>query len=247
MSNVFELSLIIPVFNGAVFLSETLGAAAQWIEHSARHIQLIMVNDGSTDKTQDILADFANAHAYCMVLNLPVNRGKGNALRSGMAYATGEYVAFTDADLPYGLSVFECMIGVIRENSAVYLLYGSRAHQASAVIRGYGLIRKAGRLFFSLAARVFLALDVKDTQCGIKLLRRELAQAAVKLTRVDRFAFDMELFVLARVNFWTYQDFPVELTHRKESSVRVVNDTFGMLRDMIRIRRNLSNGTYVRH
>lgn len=247
MSENFALSVIIPIFNGADFLPQTLAATAKWIENSPVSIQLILVNDGSTDKTENIINGFAGSRAYCAAVTVPVNRGKGFALRSGMERALGQYFAFTDADLPYGLSIFERMIEVLRENPTVHLLYGSRAHRASAVIKGYGLIRRAGRLFFSLATRVFLALDVKDTQCGIKLLRRELAQAAVKLTRVDRFAFDMELFVLARANFWPYQDFPVELTHRKESSVRVVGDTFNMLHDMMRIRKNLKSGVYVRH
>lgn len=247
MSEIFELTLIIPVFNGADFLSATMTAVAQWIELSARPIQLVMVDDGSSDQTKNMLMDFGGTHAYCTVISLPANRGKGYALRSGMERAEGKYVAFTDADLPYGLAALERMIEVIHRNQAIYLLYGSRAHGASAVIRGYGLIRKAGRLFFSWATRFFLASDVLDTQCGIKLFRRELAQIAVQSAVVDRFAFDMELFALAKANVWQYQDFPVELTHRKESSVRIVSDTFAMLRDMIRIRRNLKKGVYVRH
>lgn len=248
MNEAVDLSLIIPIFNGGCFLEDTLDRLARWVQTQSKSIELFFVNDGSIDDTERILSNFkARQVIRCMLITLPTNRGKGFAIRSALKYTHGHFVAFTDADLPYGLDALAQMMESMNQDANIYLLYGSRAHHGSGALKGYGFIRKIGRWFFSFITRFFLTADVADANCGIKMFHSQLAELAATTAHTDRFAFDMELFAIARANGWRYADFPVQLSHRKESSVRLVTDTLLMLRDMMRISRNLREGIYVRH
>ncbi len=236
------LTLIVPVYNGEDFLAATLANLIKW-RNGRSEIEIIIVNDGSTDATESIIKE-AQKQSDLRSILLAHNKGKGAALRAGLASAKGSVVAFTDADLPYGLESIDAMCERIRTAPALQLLYGSRSHHKSVVRKDYGILRKFGRLFFSLAVRILAIPGVPDTQCGIKMLRRELVNAAVKLARLDRFAFDIELFTIARQNGMIMEPFPVELNHRRESSVRVVVDTLKMLFDILRIRLRSIRGFY---
>jgi dolichyl-phosphate beta-glucosyltransferase len=98
-----------------------------------------------------------------------------------------------------------------------------------------------------VVVRWLVIADVRDTQCGIKLLSRSFADLVLACSTVDRFAFDIELFVIALENKMSIQDFPVVLNHRKESSVRIITDTILMLIDIVKIRLKIWQGVYVRH
>jgi dolichyl-phosphate beta-glucosyltransferase len=111
--------------------------------------------------------------------------------------------------------------------------------------RGYGFLRRLGRSFFSRVIRFLVVPNVLDTQCGIKMLRSELAKQVVAKGVINRFAADIELFIIARANHWRYEDFPVELNHRKESSVRLIRDTLIMFKDVLRIKWNFWRDKYV--
>ncbi len=231
-----ELTIIIPVFNASAFLGESLKKIENWLRSRGGKIELIAVNDGSTDNTLVILENFKKQIPNYLIVDLKENRGKGFALKEGMKRASGEYIGFTDADLPYGLEVFDQMLKLMKNNQKISFLYGSRSHVLSRSKRGYGIVRSMGRLFFSHAIRLLAVADVLDTQCGIKMFKSEFVNTAFQKSIIDGFAFDIELFVIAKIRNLTYQDFPVELSHRKESSVRLVRDTLLMLKDVLRIK-----------
>ncbi len=236
-----ELSVIIPAYNAGAFIEDTLRRLAALLGESR---ELIVVDDGSGDDTFDVMRRFEGRIPNYSCIRLPRNRGKGFALREGMKRARGTYVAFTDADLPYGLSIFDEMLAVMKKDSALFLLYGSRSHQNSKEEKGYGTLRRFGRNFFSNVIRYLAVPDVPDTQCGIKMLTRELAECASVSAIINRFAFDIELFMIAKAHGWQYRAFPVTLTHRKESSVRLVRDTLVMLLDLLRIISRYERGNY---
>lgn len=239
-----SLSVIIPTYNADAFIGGVLERLRTWLL-SHEEIELIVVDDGSTDTTLSILRGLETKIPRLRIISIPSNKGKGFALRSGFAEAVGEYLAFTDADLPYGLSVFERMLEAMKKDSDLCLLYGSRSHELSKEEKGYGTIRRFGRNFFSNVIRFIAVPDVEDTQCGIKMLNRPLALEAIKVSKINRFAFDIELFMITKAHMWRYNSFPVELNHRKESSVRLVRDTIVMLRDVVSISRRHKRGDYV--
>ncbi len=238
-----RLSLIFPVYNAAPFLRDSLSVLGQWLRIHPE-VDCIFVNDGSTDESMGILEemkkDFPQAY---QIVDLGENKGKGAAVRSGMRLATGDLVAFTDIDLPYGLPIFDAMRAVMEEDPGLAFLYGSRSH-ADSRFRGYGALRHVGRRFFSVAIRTLVATDTSDTQCGIKMFRKDFADAVAHRSVIDRFAFDIELFVIAKVNRFRSLDFPVQLLRHRESSVRVVRDTIAMLKDIRRIRQRIITGEY---
>ena len=168
---------------------------------------------------------------------------KGLALRHGFAASEGKYVAFTDADLPYGLEIINKMYRTMEGNRTVALLFGSRSHSLSKS-SSYGWLRSAGRNFFSNVVKNLVISDVKDTQCGVKMLRADLAHRTAVSAMANRFAFDIEIFAIARQNQLQYQDFPVTLSHRKESSVRLIKDTLLMLYDIVKIRLRMQQHFY---
>lgn len=238
------LSLIIPVYNGCDFLEDTLNLLDAWRGDRKEQIEICIINDGSTDNTKKILEKIPSSFGI-KIITIEKNSGKGAAVRAGIEVALGEYMAFTDADLPYGLNVIDAMLNKMRVEPKLDLLYGSRAHRDSTVRHGYGFLRLLGRAFFSVVVRLFMSTDVADTQCGIKMLSRSLATAVGRLGQVDRFAFDIEIFVIAFVNNFLVESFPVELAHRRKSSVRVVADTINMLWNIIAIRARLLRGFYI--
>lgn len=240
-----KLSIIIPVFNGSSFLEEKLKTVSKWAEGKMGSIEIIFINDGSTDATPSILNRFRQSMCYVRVFSLLKNRGKGFALCEGIKLAQGEYIGFTDADLPYGFIVFEHIFELMERKRKVDLVFGSRSHQRSKEKNGYGFLRKCGRLFFSVVIRLLVVPDVKDTQCGVKMFRREFAMMVLRVATVERFAFDIELFAIALQNHRLYEGVPVELTHRKESSVHFIKDTLSMLCDILKIRIRMWQNYYV--
>jgi glycosyltransferase involved in cell wall biosynthesis len=238
------LSLIIPVYNSAPFIQDSLKKIQDWSVRSLTPVEVIIVNDGSADESERLIKEFQAGWSACELITFSVNQGKGFSLRQGLAKARGDYIAFTDADLPYGLNIMNEMQAVMHSDPKLALVFGSRHHPSSTSSRGYGLLRSLGRLFFSKVVQLLAIPGVADTQCGIKMMTRSLAGIMVGKGRINRFAFDVELFGIARANSLSIRDFPVELTHRKESSVHLVKDTLQMLKDIIYIRYNLLRGYY---
>ena len=246
MNNFVELSLVIPVLNGEPFLQSSLDRLAFWAKQQTYATELIFVNDGSSDKTQEILNNF-HGYSNITLINFNSNFGKGAAIKSGMAKARGAYVAFTDADLPYGLEIFSAMLNKINSNSKIVLIYGSRSHAQSIYKEGYGLGRRLGRFFFSVLIRFIVPIGVADTQSGIKIFRSDLAKLVAEKLTVHRFAFDVEIFAIAKQNNFVYEDFPVVLSQRKESSVHFIKDTINMISDIFKIRYLMFLNYYVRN
>ena len=209
-----ELSIILPVFNGAAILQQSLERLRAWILECRYKVELIAVNDGSYDSTPDILEKFKGQLDYYRVINLSQNHGKGFAVRAGMKAAKGAYVVFTDTDLSYGMEIFADMYKFMKANKNIYLLYGSRAHPQSQGYSGYTAIRRFSSLLFSNFVRFMVLPEIQDTQCGVKMFRREFAQLTADKLTVGRFAFDIELFIIAKENNLELHDFPVLLHHR---------------------------------
>lgn len=238
-----KLSIIIPVFNSASFITDTLQKIEDYIDKKG-DIELIVVDDGSTDNTKSLIEQFALNRPHITTLYLPQNKGKGFAVREGIRAARGQYIAFTDTDLPYGLTILDSMLNILEKDHDMAMLYGSRSHVASIYKKGYSLFRKIGRYFFSYFIRFMVSLEVSDTQCGLKMITKNFAEAVLKKVTIDRFAFDVELFVLAKTGHYICQDLPVTLDQKQATSVRFVKDTVIMLLDVIKIRLKMQEGIY---
>ena len=201
-------------------------------------LEVIVVDDGSGDGTAEA-AEVAGAER---VLAFPVNRGKGAAVRAGMLAANGRAVAFTDADLSYAPLQIEGLMRAVEEGWDVVV--GNRYHPDSSTLVEAGALRRVGGRGINLATRAVLHRHYADTQCGLKAFDREAAQVLFGRSRIDGFAFDVEILHLAERYDLAILEVPVEVVNSDRSTVHVARDAALLLADLVRIRKEGHLGHY---
>jgi putative flippase GtrA len=201
-------------------------------------LEVVIVDDGSTDAT----ADAALGAGADQVLVLPENRGKGAAIRAGVAAARGRTIAFTDADLAYSPDQLLRVIGEVEGGWDVAI--GDRRHPDTERVHGAGTLRDLGSRAVNLLAMGVLLSHPHDTQCGLKAFRSDVARTVFGLGRVDRFAFDIEVLHLVERHGYSVAEVPVRLEMGDRSTVRLARDTLRLLRDLWRIRHWSATGAY---
>jgi len=196
------------------------------------------VDDGSNDGT----ADAARAGGADVVLAHPSNLGKGAAVRTGMLAASGAVAAFIDADLAYEPSQLVGLLDAVE--SGVDVVVGSRKHEGARTLVKAGRLREIGGRIINSLTRVVLLGNYRDTQCGLKAFSADAARLIFGRSRIDRFAFDVEIFVIAERNGLTLREVPVTVVNTTRSTVNVVRDASRLVRDLFRIRRWSRRGVY---
>ncbi len=230
------LSLIIPVYNEAERIGETLQHVLGYLHKQPYTAEVLVVDDGSEDETAAIVA----RHPV-ELLRLPSNRGKGAAVREGMLRARGLYRVFTDADLSTPIEELEPLLRELEEGADICI--GSRELDPDRLVRPQPSYRRwMGRLFRRLVQwMVFFDLpqlwDIEDTQCGFKGFRAEVADTLFRRARVDGFGFDVEVLYLAARAGYRIVQIPVRWRNDPRSRVRLLRDPWRMLIEIARIRR----------
>jgi len=233
-----SLSIVLPCLDEAERLPGTLAAYLAHFPPDRSEVELIVVDDGSTDGTTVIADQIAAADPRVRVVRTTRNHGKGYAVRLGIQAALGEVVVFTDADGSYGPEQLERVVAALeRAPVAIGARLGS---QAGA---GPPLRRLASRVF-NQVMRLLLGLPFHDTQCGLKGFRRGAAEAVFRRARVDGFAFDAEALWIARRLGVEVAEVPVRAEERQGSKVRLGGDALRMVADVWRVRRAAARGVY---
>jgi putative flippase GtrA len=233
-------TVIVPALDEEAGIGDTVAqirAALAELDH-AGGVEIVVVDDGSTDAT----ADAALAAGADQVVVLPENRGKGAAVRAGVAAARGRTIAFTDADLAYSPDQLLRVIGEVESGWDVAV--GNRRHPDTERVQGAGRLRDLGSRGVNLLAMGVLLSHPHDTQCGLKAFRSDVAKTVFGLSRVDRFAFDIEILHLVERHELTIVEVPVRLQMGERSTVRLARDTLRLLRDLWRIRHWSATGAY---
>tara|TARA_B100000700_G_scaffold160861_1_gene178079 strand:- start:4900 stop:5631 length:732 start_codon:yes stop_codon:yes gene_type:complete len=222
------ISVILPAYQAAPIVAE----AIQRIRHDVQptEVEIVVVDDGSNDET----ALIARQSGADQVVELNENRGKGEAVRRGMAAATGSYLVFTDVDLAYRPSQIMNIVDVLKGGADVAL--GSRRHSSSEETGPPGFIRDQGSRVFNRLTRLILPGPHLDTQCGLKGFTSQAAQSAFAMSRIDGFAFDVEVLFLARRLDLEIVEIPVIVDHVEQSTVRFIPQAIRMLWDVARVR-----------
>jgi glycosyltransferase involved in cell wall biosynthesis len=232
------LSIVLPCLDEAERLPGTLATYLAHFPPSRSEVELIVVDDGSTDGTTVIADQIAAADPRVLVVRTTHNHGKGYAVRTGIQAAQGELVVFTDADGSYSPEQLERVVAAL---AAAPVAIGARlGSQAGA---GPPLRRLASRVFNRVMRRL-LGLPFSDTQCGLKGFRRDAAEAVFRRARVDGFAFDAEALLVARRLGIEVVEVPVRAEERQGSRVRLGGDAVAMLGDVWRVRRAAAAGAY---
>jgi glycosyltransferase involved in cell wall biosynthesis len=229
-------SLVIPCFNEAARIGTTLGVALDYLTANAPESELIVVNDGSTDATAAIAREmFSQAKIAVRLLENFPNRGKGAAVRSALLAAREPIGLFSDADLSTPLTETPKLIEPIA-NGEVDIALGSRALDRSLIGVHQPWRREQGGRVFNLLVRVATGLPFWDTQCGFKTFRLDVCRPILEAARVDGFAFDVELLVLAHRAGLRIREIPVRWNHAEGSKVSFFRDSLRMFREVIAMR-----------
>lgn len=235
-----RFSVVIPAYREEARIASTIAAVrAELADIDADGgLEIVVVDDGSGDGTTDA----ALAAGADQVVTLPRNRGKGAAVRAGMRSSRGRAVAFTDADLAYHPRHLRVLLGEIEQGWDVVI--GNRRHPDSTGRIGGGLRAVGSRIVNRLAAIVLLATPL-DTQSGLKGFRGDVARALFAVTRIDGFAFDIEVLHLVERREWSLHEIPVHLEDTGGgSTVRILNDVVRLTADLLRVRYWSSSGVY---
>lgn len=239
----FELSIVIPAYNEESRLPATLERIAAYIAASGRSTEVIVVNDGSTDKTAQAAASFGETIRTLSVVSNETNRGKGYSVRRGMRAAQGRMVLFTDADLSAPIEEADKLLDAL-ETHAVAI--GSRAMDRSLIAVHESPFREFAGIIFNKIVRMILRLEFVDTQCGFKAFRREPCRIIFEQQRIERFGFDPELLYLARRGGLKAVEIPVRWAHSPATKVNMLRDSVRMFLDVFAIRWNAALGRYPR-
>ena len=227
------LSIVIPAYNEATRLPATLRALAE--RFAGTHTEVVVVDDGSADRTAEVARAASTDDLPITAIRLPENRGKGAAVRAGVAATTGDAVLYMDADLATDLSGLDAFVARLGDADVVV---GSRAVPGARVHNTTALRTVMGRTFNGMV-RLVARLDVHDSQCGFKAYRGDVARLLFSLSEVDGFAFDPEVLVMARILGYRVVEVPVDWTAVDGSSVRPLRDSLetGMVLVRIVVRR----------
>jgi glycosyltransferase involved in cell wall biosynthesis len=238
-----ELSIIIPAYNEELRLPATLSSIAAYTRSSKRNIEVIVVDDGSRDKTVAVAEQFRNEIPSLRVVSNGQNRGKGYSVRHGMQEARGEIVLFTDADLSAPIEEVEKLLPAMKTNDVAI---GSRAMDRSQITVHESPFREFAGIIFNKIVRLILWLPFVDTQCGFKAFRREPCKIIFEQQTIERFGFDPELLYLARHHGLRSVEISVRWGHSPATKVSMMRDSMMMFVDVFVIRWNSLTGKYPR-
>ena len=228
------ISIIIPCFNEEKRILETLKTLFAFCKGNFEKFEIIFVDDGSTDQTWGIVGSEFYDSPFFKTIRLNKNRGKGYAVREGMLKALGQYQFFTDADLPYGTECFLQALNILKR-SGCDIVTGARDLSESRDMAQSDKGRKIASRFFSSIVNILLNIHIKDTQCGFKGFNANCAKELFGRSKINSFAFDVELFVLARKSGFVIEKMPVTLLKSKHSKVKLGHDPFLMLIDILKL------------
>jgi len=239
-----HLSIIIPAYNEEDRIGKTLDKTLDYLERQSFESEVIVVNDGSQDKTRDVVNKYIERFgARLRLLNNPGNCGKGYSVRAGMLEGRGEILLFFDADLSTPLSEIERVLSPVRENSFDVVI-GSRGIDRRLIGTRQSKLRELIGLAGNFIQFIFTGLKFKDTQCGFKAFRRETAQSVFPLQRINGFGFDPEILFISKRQGWRMLEIAVRWNHVAGSKVHPIGTPLKVLLEVISIRINAIKGRY---
>jgi dolichyl-phosphate beta-glucosyltransferase len=240
-----EVSIVIPAFDEHERLGDSLRKIQAYVLGSNFSAEIIVVDDGSSDKTADIaeavLAECPNVISH--VIRYEENRGKGCAVRTGLLTSQAGIALFTDADLSTPIEELSKLIDPIRSGE-FDVTFGSRALDRSLIGTHQPWRREQGGKVMNFVIRTMSRLPFSDTQCGFKAFSMEKFRPLLDVMTIDRFGFDVEFLFVANYNGLRLREIPVRWNNVEGSKVSVFRDTRRMFFELAQIRRNERSGVY---
>jgi len=241
MPNDLFLSLVIPAYNEEKRIGSSLAQIIAYFQRNGHSYELIVVDDGSTDRTIEIvkepLAGVQNGRLLCAR-----HGGKGAAVRKGMLSAEGQYVFFTDADLSTPITELDKFLEQLKQGYEVVI--GSRKMIGANVEVHQNRLRKSMAKVYTWLTNVILTKNLSDVTCGFKGFSRSAAQEIFSRQQLNGWCFDAEDLFLARKYGYSIKEVPVHWRNDPATKVDLFKDTIRSFLGLLKVRANDWRGKY---
>lgn len=229
-----KLSIIIPCYNESKDIAKNVDIVKDYLKENKIDYELIVVNDGSKDNTKEVIESIPDI----IPISYEPNRGKGGAVKEGILNATGDYVLFMDADLSTDISAINQVVEIA---PTCDLLIGSRHAKGSVIKKKQPLLR----VFIGWCCRLLVNMKfhthLKDTQCGFKAIRLDVAKKIIEKQLINNFAFDVEYIYIAKLNNLTIKELGITWSDDRESTVSPFKSSIKFFKDLRFIKKNKKN------
>ena len=233
-----KLSIVIPAYNEGERIYENLLEMSKLLSSFVTDYEMIVVNDGSKDNTEVEIRRASETVKNIVPAGYQMNRGKGGAIKEGVKCATGDYIAFLDADMDLSPMHLKDFLAKMEETSATAVI-GSKMHKDSKV--NYPLPRKIMSLGYFLLLKILFRLNIKDTQTGVKLFEADALKKVMRQVSTDGFAYDIEILALICASGGTIVEMPIELIFQRTNGwgrIRL-SDVMEVAQDTMKIYHNV--------
>jgi dolichyl-phosphate beta-glucosyltransferase len=228
------LSIVIPAYNEEKRIGGTLGNIINYLNRKDYKSEIIVVVDGSTDSTMNVIKEFGRKDSRIRVAENKITRGKGYSVKKGILETRGEFALFTDADLSTPISEVEKLIHWLEKGYDVAI--GSRSLRDSQVEIPQPFIRESMGKIFNKIMSLLVYTGFKDTQCGFKCFRRQVINKIFNRQIIKGFAFDVEIILIAKIHGFRVKEVPVRWLNSPHSKVSIIRDPLIMFCDLLRIK-----------
>ena len=237
-----KLSVIIPAYNEEKRLPKTLKSIDEYLKRQNYPYQIIVVNDGSRDRTSQTVVNLQKEIANLKLIDRKINKGKGYSVKEGMLAGQGDYRLFMDADNSTSIDQIEKMWAWFEKGYDVVI--GSRDIKGAILDPPQPIHRRiVGRFFKLIRIMICDLFKIKDTQCGFKCFTREATEIIFPKMKMNRFAFDVEILLIAKINGFKIKEVPVIWKNDPQSKVKL-KSAIKMGIDLFKIRFYQLKGFY---
>jgi dolichyl-phosphate beta-glucosyltransferase len=234
------LSIIIPAYNEENRLPKALIQIRDFIQQQTYQAEIIVVENGSADRTFEVAQEFGRNCPQCQIVHLDA-RGKGLAVREGMLRARGQFRFMCDADLSMPVFEINRFLPPQLENGEIVIA----SREAPGSVRyGEPAYRHWGGRGINLLIRWLALPRLQDTQCGFKMFRADIAEDIFSYQTFPGISFDPEVLYIARLRGYQIRELPIPWYFSDESRIHLFRDTLALIQDLLTIRRNARRGLY---
>jgi len=234
-----HLSLIIPAYNEATRLPQSLRKMMEAAAKFGFSYEVLVIVEKSGDGTLELAREVVAKQVNFQIIDNGPQRGKGHAVRSGMLKAAGAHQFYMDADLSVPLQHVLLFLDYFHAHPEADVLVGNRQHAGSRIIKSQSLLRRKMGQTFNRILQAFSLMEIRDTQCGFKAFRKRASREIFSRQKLDGFAFDVEVLLLAKKLGFNVADLPVDWINSPESKVNILRDSFRMLADAANVNKTV--------
>jgi len=223
------LSVVLPAYDEEARIIPSLEKRHEYLEKQNYSYEVLIVNDGSTDRTKELVQEKIKDWPHFKLIDNKVNKGKGGVVKQGMLEASGQWRLFMDVDESVTINEIERLWPYTRDFE---IIIGSRYTEGGKVIKKQPLIRRVISRGGNLLIQILVAWGIKDTQCGFKMFSEHAAKEIFPLQTMERWSFDMELVAIAKKHGYKIKEVPVIWEEQVGSRLRAVKTAVRSLRDV---------------